>query len=96
MMVDPDAKDPIEVYNSPEGKEDSYRYYVNEINEVDQMIGRLISALEKRKKPTVLVLYGDHLPSLELTNEDLNDGSLYETQYIVWNNYGLRMHADCP
>ena len=88
--VDPDAKDPIEVYNSPEGKEDSYRYYVNEINEVDQMIGRLISALEKRKKPTVLVLYGDHLPSLELTNEDLNDGSLYETQYIVWNNYGLK------
>ena len=88
--VDPDAKNPIEVYNSPEGKEDSYRYYVNEINEVDQMIGRLISALEKRKKPTVLVLYGDHLPSLELTNEDLNDGSLYETQYIVWNNYGLK------
>ena len=88
--VDPDAKDPIEVYNSPEGKEDSYRYYVNEINEVDQMIGRLVSALEKRKKPTVLVLYGDHLPSLDLTNEDLNDGSLYETQYIVWNNYGLK------
>ncbi len=88
--VKPDAKDPVKVYNAPEGKEESYEYYVNEINEVDRMIGDLVNALSKRKKPTVLVLYGDHLPSLDLKDEDLNDGSLYETQYIIWNNYGLK------
>lgn len=88
--VKPDAKDPVKVYNAPEGKEESYEYYVNEINEVDRMIGDLVTALSKRKKPTVLVLYGDHLPSLDLKDEDLNDGSLYETQYIIWNNYGLK------
>lgn len=89
--VKTDAADPIKVYNAPEGKEDSYTYYVNEINEVDQMIGRLVNELSKRKRPTILVLYGDHLPSLDLTDDDLNDGSLYETQYVIWNNYGLRV-----
>ena len=88
--VKTDSKDPVKVYNAPEGKEESYEYYVNEINEVDQMVGKLVYALGKREKPTVLVLYGDHLPSLELSNEDLEDGSLYETQYIIWNNYGLK------
>ena len=88
--VKTDSKDPVKVYNAPAGKEESYEYYVNEINEVDQMIGKLVYALGKREKPTVLVLYGDHLPSLDLSNEDLEDGSLYETQYIIWNNYGLK------
>ena len=88
--VKPDSKDPVKVYNAPDGKEASYQYYVNEINEVDRMIGDLVNALDKRKKPTVLVLYGDHLPSLDLSDEDLSDGSLYETQYIIWNNYGMR------
>ncbi len=88
--VKPDSKDPVKVYNAPDGKEASYRYYVNEINEVDRMIGDLVNALDKRKKPTVLVLYGDHLPSLDLSDEDLSDGSLYETQYIIWNNYGMK------
>ena len=88
--VKTDSKDPVKVYNAPTGKEESYEYYVNEINEVDQMIGKLVYALGKREKPTVLVLYGDHLPSLDLSNEDLEDGSLYETQYIIWNNYGLK------
>lgn len=88
--VKTDSKDPVKVYNASTGKEESYEYYVNEINEVDQMIGKLVYALGKREKPTVLVLYGDHLPSLDLSNEDLEDGSLYETQYIIWNNYGLK------
>lgn len=88
--VKTDSKDPVKVYNAPAGKEESYEYYVNEIDEVDQMIGKLVYALGKREKPTVLVLYGDHLPSLDLSNEDLEDGSLYETQYIIWNNYGLK------
>lgn len=88
--VKPDSKDPVKVYNALDGKEASYQYYINEINEVDRMIGDLVNALDKRKKPTVLVLYGDHLPSLDLSDEDLSDGSLYETQYIIWNNYGMK------
>lgn len=80
---------PIKVLKAPEGMEDSYLYYVNQMYEVDQMIGELVSELEKRKEKTVLVLYGDHLPSLDIQKENLIDSNLYQTQYVVWDNMGL-------
>lgn len=84
------GKNPVEVSGAPEGKEDTYQYYVNEIYEVDQMVGELLDRLEERDEPTVVVLYGDHLPSLDLQDEDLSNGNLYQTQYVIWNNYGLQ------
>mgnify|MGYP004465107077 CR=1 FL=1 len=87
---DSGQKQDITVTGAPEGQEDAYQYYVNEIHEVDQMIGALVEKLQQRKKPTILVLYGDHLPSLNLEAQDLTGGSLYQTQYVIWNNYGLK------
>lgn len=83
----------IKVSGAPEGMESSYQYYINELYEVDQMIGDLIKRLEKRDEKSVLVLYGDHLPSLGLEKEDLTNGSLYQTQYVVWDNMGLEKKA---
>lgn len=80
----------IQVKKAPAGKTEAYSYYVNQLFEVDQMIGALVSALSKRKEKTVLVLYGDHLPSLEITKEDLTDSNLYQTQYVIWDNLGLK------
>lgn len=87
--IEMDEKQPVQVSGAPKGKTASYQYYANQIYEVDQMVGELVQRLEKRNKPTMLVLYGDHLPSLDLVDEDLKSGNLYETQYIIWNNYGL-------
>ena len=67
----------------------AWEYYVNQIYEVDQFIGNLVQALEDRKEPTVLVLYGDHLPTLGLKSEDLKGRYLYNTNYVVWDNIGL-------
>ena len=80
---------PVIVKTAPEGMEESYAYYVNQLYEVDQMIGDLVKALERRKEKTVLVLYGDHLPSLDIQKEQLKDSNLYQTQYVVWDNMGL-------
>ncbi len=88
--VHTEGKQPITVYEAPGPGEETYQYYVNQIYEVDQMLGRLVSELKRRKKPTVLVLYGDHLPSLELRDEDFNGRDLYQTEYVIWNNYGLK------
>lgn len=88
--VDLDNEQEIKVTGAPEGMESQYSYYVNEISEVDKMIGNLINKLEKRKEKTVLVLYGDHLPSLNITEDELSNESLYQTQYVIWNNYGLK------
>ncbi len=87
--IEADESWPVDVLQAPEGMEDSYHYYVNQLYEVDQMIGDLVSKLESRGEPTILVLYGDHLPSLELQDEDLVNGSQYQTQYIIWDNMGM-------
>ncbi len=82
-----DAK--VKVLKAPDDMEESYLYYVNQLYEVDKMIGELTAALEKREEKTILVLYGDHLPSLDIKKEDLIDSNLYQTQYVVWDNMGL-------
>lgn len=87
--IEMEGRQPVTVSGTPDGQEDAYQYYVNQIYEVDQMIGELIRRLEKREEPVVLVLYGDHLPSLNLQDENLTNGNQYQTQYVIWNNYGL-------
>lgn len=64
-------------------------YYSNMVSEMDAFVGDLISKLEERGRPTVLVLYGDHLPSLDFTNEEMALGDVYTTEYVIWDNIGL-------
>ncbi len=65
-------------------------YYVNQINEMDQFVGELIKNLTAYGEDTVLVMYGDHLPSLGFTEEDMKNNSLYQTEYVIWDNIGLK------
>lgn len=81
---------PIQVSGAPEGKEEAYQYYVNQLYEVDQMIESLVQELSKRQEKTILLLYGDHLPSLGLEEQDLTNGNLYQTQYVIWDNMDLK------
>lgn len=64
-------------------------YYVNQVHEMDTFLGELVQSLEEQGEPTVLVLYGDHLPALNLEASDMVNGSLYQTEYIIWDNFGL-------
>ncbi len=65
------------------------QYYINQVWEMDMFLGSLISALENRKRPTLLIAYGDHLPSIGLESDDLTTGNSYTTEYVTWNNFGL-------
>ncbi len=67
-----------------------WEYYVNEIYEMDQFIQELIEALEEFGEPTVLVMYGDHLPTMGLEVEDMENRYLFQTQYVIWDNMGLK------
>lgn len=72
-----------------EGRTNAWEYYVNQLYETDQFIGDLIQKLKDRGEPTVLVLYGDHLPTMGLRAEDLKNRYLYNTNYVIWDNIGL-------
>lgn len=77
-----------------ETRKAQFEYYLAQIHETDEFIGSLIASLENYNEPVVLVLYGDHLPSLGITNDELVNGSIYQTEYIIWNNMGLEK-KDC-
>lgn len=73
-----------------EGKNNAWEYYVNQLYETDQFVGDLVDTLNKRNEPTVLVLYGDHLPTMGLEVDDLKSRYLYNTNYVIWDNIGLK------
>lgn len=64
-------------------------YYVNQIYEMDLMIADLIDRLDSYGEDYVLVLYGDHLPTLDITDEQLKDSNVFQTEYIIVNNIGI-------
>ena len=35
-------------------------------------------------------MYGDHIPALDMTEDDLESGNLYGTQYLIWDNMGMK------
>ena len=72
-----------------EGKTNSWEYFVNHLYETDKFIADLIAQLEQRGEPTVLVLYGDHLPTMGLEASDLTSRYLFNTNYVIWDNIGL-------
>ena len=81
----------IEVLSAPsEELKWKYEYYVNQIYEMDKFIGELTAELAERDEPTVLVMYGDHIPAIDITEDDLENGNLYGTQYVIWDNFGMK------
>lgn len=89
---EPVLEDPeIMVSGSPTREKDyQWEYYVNEIYEMDQFVKELTERLADYPEDVVLVMYGDHLPTMGLTVEDLENKYLFQTQYVIWDNFGLR------
>ena len=72
-----------------EALKNKWEYYVNQVYEMDAFAGKLVQAIEDRGEPTVIVFYGDHLPTMGLKAEDLKSRYLYNTNYVIWDNIGL-------
>lgn len=84
-------KDPvIRVTNAPdEDLKWRWEYYVNQLYEMDQFIAELTETLSAWEEPVILVMYGDHIPAIDLTEDDLDSRDMYETEYIIWSNFDM-------
>ena len=72
-----------------EAQNNQWEYYCNEIHEMDNFVKELTDALADYPEDVILVMYGDHLPTMGLTVEDLKNKYLFQTQYVMWDNFGL-------
>ena len=72
-----------------EERRQAFEHYVNQLHEMDAFIGELRHALATLDEDTVLVLYGDHLPALDITEDELTNENLFQTDYVIWSNFPL-------
>ena len=87
LLEDPE----IEVTGAKTDAENNkWEYYANEIHEMDKFVAQLVKALEDYDEDVVLVMYGDHLPTMGLEVEDLKNRYLFQTEYVMWDNMGLK------
>lgn len=80
-----------------EDARDEFSHYAYHIADADREFGRLWDYLEHRKRPYVLVFYGDHLPGFELVYQKttFRDGLTADHQRVPWVAVGSE-HGNGP
>lgn len=79
-----------EIYGlATEEETNSWTYYMHQANKTDQFMQELITYLEALDEDTIVVFWGDHLPTMGLEDADMVSGDIYKTKYVTWNNFGL-------
>lgn len=77
-----------------EKKKIGFEYYVNQLHEMDMFIGELTEAVDNYPEPTVVVFYGDHLPAMSISSDDLVNQNLFETEYVIYANYDIPVNDE--
>jgi phosphoglycerol transferase MdoB-like AlkP superfamily enzyme len=95
----------VEVLNMSKSYDD-VNQYLSLVKSTDDGFGNLLENISESDEPTIVLMFGDHLPSLdtdfyaELSDNqeyDERDEKLlkYETPYIIWANYDVDL-SDIP
>lgn len=81
----------IEVIDAPsEATKWKYEYYANQMYEMDKFIKDLTDQLKAYDEDVVLVMYGDHIPALDVTESSYDGKDLYQTEYVIWSNFDMK------
>ncbi|WP_101773130.1 LTA synthase family protein [Peptostreptococcus faecalis] len=80
----------IELQKTDLPKEDlnQVTYYINQLKEMDNFVGELVEEINSLKKPTTIVLYGDHMPALDILSQDRTKLDRFSSVFAIVNNYG--------
>ena len=70
-----------------ESRRAGLEYYLYQLKQTDAFVARLVRRLSTFSEPTVVVFYGDHLPSFGITQDELSCGTVQSTEYVIWTNF---------
>lgn len=73
-----------------------FEHYCSLLNETDKVIGNIYDYIMNSDEDFIVILYGDHLPSLEINPEDYEYNSGYKTTYTIFSNMKNRFTYDYP
>ncbi|NCB93287.1 MAG: LTA synthase family protein [Clostridia bacterium] len=90
--TEPVLSDPAIEVSGAETQEENYawEYYVNQMYEMDQFVKELTDRLSEYDERVILVMYGDHLPTMDLKVEDMKNKYLFQTKYVMWSNFKMK------
>ncbi len=77
-----------------EERANKFTYYANEIYNTDEFVGELVAALSECDERCIVLFFGDHLPTLDITDDELKNQTTFQTSYVMWDNFGLE-EEDC-
>ena len=85
------SEDPVNILE-PQGSYPLAEEYLNLAHDSDRALQTLIEQLEESEEPTIVVMFGDHLPSVEeeFLSQVLDESdpfSRYETPAVFWANF---------
>ncbi|MCR4611144.1 MAG: LTA synthase family protein [Lachnospiraceae bacterium] len=66
-----------------------WTYYINRLHEMDTFMKNYCETLNQRDEDTIVIFFGDHLPTMGLTEDEISTHDLYKTKYVIWNNFGM-------
>lgn len=87
--VEEDSHVAITCENKTEEQTNMWQYYVDRLHNVDEFMQAYIEALDARGEDTLVIMFGDHLPTMGLTEKEVATGNLFKTKYITWNNFDM-------
>ena len=79
----------VNAVGKTEAQNNQWEYYVNMLRNMDNWMRAYTEALDATGEPTILIMFGDHLPTMGLTESEIETGDLYQTKYVTWNNFGM-------
>ena len=79
----------VKAVGKSEAQENQWEYYINMLRNMDNWMRDYTAALDATGEPTLLIMFGDHLPTMGLTEDEIATHDLYQTKYVTWNNFGM-------
>ncbi len=86
--------------------DDAWNRYLSLANESDKALQYLIEYFEDCDEPTMIVMFGDHMPSQDEGTEEFLSGNTrddldieemqkyYQTPFFIWTNYEMESQSD--
>lgn len=73
--------------------------FLTSLKKTDEAFADLITYFSSYKEPTVIVMYGDHQPSLSQEfysqfMDESNPASKYSTPFVIWANFDIKERED--
>lgn len=64
-----------------------FEYYIQQIKENDELLEKIVNNIMNYDEPTVLVIFGDHLPNFQFEADEYATNDLYLSEYVILTNF---------